>query len=177
MSNNAGSDKGTEDKGAGGTPATFEAWLKEQPDDVKSLLDGHTTGLKSALESEREQRKTFEKQLRDAAKKLEEGSDARKSVEEMAGQLATLQQQSAFYDAAHAAGVSNLKLAFIAAQQADLFDKKGQVNFDEMKKQFPELFAAGAAKPPPSNGGQGTRSPMPGGKDMNAYIRKAAGRD
>lgn len=167
-------DKGKEE-GAGGKPIVFDEWLKAQPDEIKTMLDGHTATLRSALDNEKEQRKSFEKQLRDTAKKADEGSELKKSLDELSAKYASQEQQASFYEEAHAAGVTNLKLAYLAAQQAELFDKKGNVNFEQLKKQFPELFT-GAAKPPPGNGGQGTRSQTPPGHSMNDFIRKAAGR-
>lgn len=55
-------------------PLDFAAWLAAQPEDVKKLLDGHTAGLRSALDKEREAHKVLEKSQRDveAAKKAAE---------------------------------------------------------------------------------------------------------
>lgn len=56
-----GGSQGQQEGGQGGqtqtsTPATtFDAWLASQGDDVRNLLGEHTRGLKSALDSEREQ--------------------------------------------------------------------------------------------------------------------------
>ena len=61
----------------GGTPATFEAWLAGQADEAKSLYEAHTQGLRSALETERQQRKDLAHQLREATKGLQEGSAVR----------------------------------------------------------------------------------------------------
>lgn len=177
MSNNG--DKGKEgDQGKGEDkgekPIVFDDWLKTQPAEVQSLLDTHTKGLKTALNSERERADGVEKQLRDAAKKLKEGSDERKGLEDMADQAATASKQATFYEEAHAAGVTNLKLAFLAAQQGDLFDKKGKVDFDDMKKQFPELFVPGA-KPVAGKAGEGTGSKVRVGGGMNDFIRRSTG--
>lgn len=77
----------TQQEGGQQTPASFEAWLAGQPEDVKRLAGEHTTGLKSALASEREQRKQLATQLRDATGKLEKGSDAARTLEEISGKL------------------------------------------------------------------------------------------
>jgi hypothetical protein len=162
-------------QGTGQPPATFETWLEKQDETVKGLLDGHVKGLKTALDSERESRKDLEKQLRDLAKKAETGSDAQTKLTTMADQLAASDRKADFYDAAHKAGVSNLSLAYLAASEKGLIDNKGRVNFDEMKKDFPELF--GGKPVPDGNAGSGTEG-APGGaaNDMNARIRRAAGR-
>jgi len=161
-------------------PQTFDQWLEAQPDDVRSLVGSNVSGLRNALDAERKSRKDIEKQLRDAARKLEDGSDHRKALEETAARLQATEQQAAFYDQAHAAGVTNLRLAFLAAQEAGLIEKDGRsggirCDFAAMQKQFPELFGRKAGLPP-GHAGNGAGSERTPGDDMNALIRRAAGR-
>ena len=80
-----------------------------------------------------------------------------------------------FYEEAHKAGVSNLKLAYHIATTEELFDKRGAVNFEKMKEAYPELF--GKKQVPRGDAGEGTGT-APGGKEisMNAFIRRAAGK-
>lgn len=158
----------------GGETLTFEQWFEKQDEAIKALLDGHTKGLKSALKTERETRTDQEKQLRELAAKAEKGSEAQKQLTELADKLAEADKKTDFFDAAHKAGVTNLKLAFTVATQEDLFDKKGQVNFEQLKKDYPELFAT--KKAPQGGAGSGTGEDQPKGGDMNAFIRRAAGR-
>ena len=154
-------------------PQSFDEWLKAQDEGVRRLADEHVKGLKSALETERSQRKDFEKQLRDAAGKLEKDSVERKNLEGLAGRLQGLERQTAFFDAAHGAGVSNLQLAWLAAENAELVDDRGRADFGRLKERFPELFRAAAV--PPGNAGAGTQNP-PSRQTMNDLIRQAAGR-
>ena len=113
--------------------------------------------------------------LRDMAGKAEKGSEAEKQLTSMADQMAEADRRAEFYDEAHKAGVTNLKLAYLSAVADERFDKKGRVNFDEMKKDDPELF--GSKKPPEGNAGKGTGDNGPAGHaDMNTWIRKAAGK-
>jgi hypothetical protein len=158
-----------------GANETFDSWLAAQPDEVKtkvtSLHEAHTTGLKSALASERDARSAAEKQLRDLAKKAEKGSELEAALTKQADDLSALQKQAAFQDKAHAAGVKNLKLAFLAANQAGLVSDKGDCDFGKLKTEYPELFTPVA----PGNAGNGTAS----GKQvfsMNDEIRRKAGR-
>ena len=150
---------------------TFESWIEAQPEDIKTLVTTHTSGLKSALDSERENRKTLEKQLRDLAKKAEAGSEYQKTLTEQADKLQTLERQGSFYDKAHSAGVRNLKLAYLAAEQAELVSDKGDCDFAKLKTQYPELFLVA----PPANAGAGTNT-QPPTFNMDALIRRAAGR-
>jgi hypothetical protein len=158
----------------------LEAFLDAQPDEVKAMIDGHTKGLKSALETERTARKGFEKELRDAAKKLEKGSDERQNLEGLADRLNTEQRRADFFDLAHNAGVTNLRLAWIAANEAELIPASvSGTDFDKIKAKFPELFAKVAQekpKTPKGNAGDGTQTEQRPAGGMNAFIRTAAGR-
>jgi hypothetical protein len=157
------------------TPPDYETWITDQPEEIKSMLSGRETGLKSALQKERDDRKKLEKDLREMAGKADKDSDAQRKLTEMADQMAESDRRAGFYEAAHSAGISNLKLAFTVAVQDEMFDRKGNVNFEEMKKSYPELFG-GAAKKPTGNAGEGTNDNKPAGKSMNDFIRTAAGR-
>lgn len=167
-------DQGHE--GQGEKPLDFDGWLGAQDETVKGLIDTHLKGLKSALDAERTQRRDYEKQLRDAAAKLEKGSDAQKQLEEMAKRSEEDGKRADFFAAAHRAGVTNLQLAWVAAKQDQIFDRKGDVDLEALKEAYPELFTAPATtKTPTGNAGAGTGN-VPAKNDMNALIRRAAGR-
>lgn len=166
------------DGGAGGEThaPTFETWLQGQSDEIKGLITTHTAGLKSALDSERNQRKDLARALKDATKDLETGTEARKALEGLTAKLEDQEKQLAFYDAATSAGVSNLRLAWIAAREAGAVDKAGNVNMETLKKEYPELFKK--APPPPGNAGAGANGQqLPGQRTagMDALIRQVAG--
>lgn len=169
--NNTGGS-GNNEQNSGGTaeqqPLSFDSWITEQPDPVKSLLDGHTRGLKSALDSEREARKGMEKQIKDLAAKAEKGSDLERQLTELVNQQNAAEVRAAFYEEAHSVGISNLKLAYIVASQEGMIDQKGRVNWEGLKKGYPELFAA-TIKPAPGNAGSGTGS-APGQKSANQIM-------
>jgi hypothetical protein len=174
--NSNGNGKGQAD-GEGGTTQTaltFDTWQSSLPDEQKSLIESHTKGLKSALEAERGSRKDLEKQVRELAAKAEKGSDAERQLTELANKIQESDRRADFFDAAHRAGVTNLKLAYLTATMEDLFDRKGNADFEAMKKQFPELF--GVRKSPAGNAGEGTDGGTPAPADMNARIRRLAGR-
>jgi hypothetical protein len=180
----SGGAGGTNNQGGSGNPPNnqglgqglvYETWIQTQDETIRGMLEGHERGLRNALESERTSRKDLEKQLRDLAGKAEKGSEAEKSLTEMADKVASSDRRADFYEEAHAAGVTNLRLAYLVAEQDELIDKKGQMNFEELKKKYPELF--GAQKPiPKGNAGSGTQTPPPGAT-MNDFIRAASGRN
>ena len=156
-----------------GAPVTFDSWYATQPAEVRGMVDGHISGLKTALVSERNERSKFEKDLRDAAKKLEQGRELQSQLTGMADKLSEASTRADFYEAAHASGVSNLKLAYLVATQDDLINKQGRVDFDAMRKTYPELFNP-AQKALVGNAGAGTNPPAKP-FDMNDFIRRAAG--
>lgn len=165
----------TQRQAGGGTPPDFDGWIAGQDETVKGLIDGHTKGLKGALESERTQRKDFERQLRDVLPKLEKGSEAEKQVTTLADKAASESRRADFYEAAAAAGCGNLKLAWLAVQQdSDLADSRGAVRMEALKVAYPELFKSTAAAR--GNAGNGAGQAGAGGPSMNSFIRQAAGR-
>lgn len=153
----------------------WDAWHDALPETAQKLISERESGLKTALQSEREARKTAEKDLRDVAKKLEAGSEAQNEILKLADAAAASTKKADFYEDAHNAGVTNLKLAYHIATTEELFDKKGSADFEEMKKQYPELF--GKKQVAKGDAGSGTGSKLPAGaQGMNAFIRQAAGK-
>ena len=154
---------------------TFDDWYQAADDATKALLDQHTRGLKSALDAERTDRKAAEKALRDAAGKLEAGSAARVDLEAQAERVAATERRASFYEVAHAAGVTDLKLAWLAAESSNLFTRRGEPDIEALRQQHPALFGAQTAQRAPGNAGAGAgQSPAPN-RNMNDYIRAAAG--
>ena len=174
QSNAQGTQNSTATQGSE-TPPSFDSWLAGQDDTVKGLISGHTAGLKSALESERETRKGQEKQLRDLAAKAEKGSEAQAQLTALADKLAANDKRVTAYETLSAAGCSNLKLAWLAATEAGLVDGQGNISIEKLRTQYPELFKATGA-PPKGNAGTGAGQTGASGKSMNDFIRAAAGR-
>ena len=161
------------------TPVSFEKWLADQSEPIRKLYQEHTQGLRSALDTEREQRKGLERQLKDAASKLEQGSEARKALEEVSAQLEETTKRAEFYEAARAAGVNNFRLAWTAAKQDSLYNRKGEVDLEALREAYPELFhppTKEKSAAPAGNAGAGTQQPPKGATSMNDLIRRAAGR-
>jgi len=164
-----GQAQGGTPEGQGETPSavSFDAWLGDQDETVRGLIDGHTKGLKSALETERANAKGLAKQIRELSGKLDQNSDAAKQLTELSGKLETEQKRADFYEAATAAGCRNLRLAWLAASVDGL-------TLEQVRTQHPDLF--GATRPA-TNAGNGAQQAQTGAaQGMNAFIRKAAGR-
>lgn len=159
----------------------WDTWLGDQPREVQTLIDTHTKGLRTALQSERQQRSDLAKQLREATKGLEKGSEIQKSMEAVTAKLEQAELRARFFEDAAKPDVNctNPRMAMLAAQELSAIDGHGKIDWSAIKTAFPEIFRQ-ASKVPQGNAGAGTGSPPPTGMDpgkaMNALIRKAAGR-
>ena len=153
----------------------FDAWLGEQPEHVRKGYETHTSGLKTALENERQQRKGFADQLKKLVPQVEKGSELEKALGETSTRLEQIERQLDFVREASKPeiGCSNPDLAYLVAQSKDLFSRTGAPDWNAIKQAAPELFGR---KPPPGNAGNGNGSPPPQPVGMNAFIRQAAGR-
>ena len=155
------------------TPATFDEWIKGQGDDVQDLFDGYVSGLRSALDSERNERKSLAKQIKDLGKQAEEGSELRQQLTNLTTALESVQRRTAFYESAPG-DVANLKLAYLAASDAGMVDDDG-VDWQAMRQRFPELFKRTVVPAGNAGSGAGQNGAQPP-HTMNDFIRGAAGR-
>ena len=155
-------------------PVTFEAVYGALTPQQQEVLDGHIDGLKSALKGERDGRKDLERQLRTLSKSAEEGSELRVQLDKLVSEQAAAAAQATFYEAAHAANVRNLRLAWLAANDAGLVDKSGDVDFEKLKQVAPELFVTKLL--PQANAGSGAGQTGAREPNMNDFLRAAAGR-
>ncbi len=156
-------------------PLEWDAFHGSLPEEAQKLIATRESGLKTALNTERDSRRDVEKELKDVAGELEKDSDAQKKVLKLADEVAAGTEKSDFYEDAHDEGVSNLSLAYIVAKKEDLINKRGKTNWKTLKEKYPELF--GKKKIPDGGAGEGTGGKRPSTKtDMNARIRAKAGR-
>lgn len=157
------------------SPATWDEYIATQSEDVKGLAEAHTTGLKSALASERGQRKGMAKELREATAKLDAGTDVAKQLGEMSSRYDLAAKKASFYEEAGQTeiGCVNPKLAFLVASADDLFSRTGDPDWRAIKESAPELFQRSTGT---TNAGAGTGKPPPASQGMNEIIRDAAGR-
>lgn len=170
------------DQGSGTPPdnetpevVKFDDWYNTLTEPYQEALDEHIAGLRSALTNEREGRKALERQVRELSKKADAGSEVQKQLDSIAGNLAQETQRSTFYETAHSAGVKNLRLAWLAAQDAKLINNDGSVDMAKLKETAPELFASSKPAVPSANGGTGSGNPPAQQRSMNDVLRSAAG--
>lgn len=150
------------------------AWLEAQPDNVRTAYERHTHGLKSALDTERTERKELTKQLKTLSAKVEQGSEAHTALQEAIAAREESDARAQFYEDA-APVVVNLRVAWTYAKAAGLVDKHGAVDMARLRVEAPQLFEKKAA-PVPGNAGNGAAQPAPVAPNMNDFIRHSAGR-
>lgn len=153
-------------------PLTFDSWFESQPEEIKGLIDSSVAGLKSALDSERNERKSLAKQLSELKGKAEKGSELEQQLNTLSAQLESQAAKAAFYESAPA-DVANMKLAWMAAQDGHT-NAKGVVDWNSLRTAYPELFRKQTT--PPANAGNGRGQDGGNQPNMNSFIRQAAGR-
>ena len=157
-------------------PANWEAYLATLPDEAKGLYETHTTGLRNTVQATRQERDALSRQLADITKALgKDPSEAKRLLEQMSADLDSARLRADFYETAGRPeiGCQNPRVAFLVAQDLGAIDSKGRVNWETLKQQAPELFQKRA---PDGRAGVGTGSSPVAKVDMNALIRRAAGR-
>lgn len=173
----ASNAQGTQDAGQEGdkgeTPKTYEAWLQAQDEATKALVDSHTKGLRSALASEREAREALQKQVKELGKAAGATPELQAQLEQVSARFEAISQKAAFYESAPA-DVANIRLAYLAAQDAGLIGKDGTGDWKRLREQTPELFRKAVV--PAGNAGNGAGQAGRRVDDMNARIRAMAGR-
>jgi hypothetical protein len=158
----------------GATPESWEKYLEGQPEPIKALYAAHTTGLQNAVRATRGERDELARQLKELLPKAEKGSELEKSLSEFSNKLEAAERRAAFVEEAvkPEIGCRNPKAAFLLAQADNLFDRKGQPDWNAIKAAAPELFGKLSAN---GNAGAGTQDP-PAKTGMNEFIRRSAGR-
>jgi hypothetical protein len=140
------------------TPADWDAAFAALPEATQKLYEKHVTGLKNTVKALRDEKGTLSDQLRDAAKTADEKTAA--ALNDLAVKQETAERRASFYEDGATNGVDpgNLRLAWIAARDADLFDRRGNPDWNALKEKFPALFKTTTASPA-THAGAGTQTP------------------
>lgn len=170
-------DQTTSTEAEAKTFESFDSFLANQPDDVKALYEANVSGLKSALESERDSRKKLTEQVKSLLPQVEKGSELERKLAETAKLLSEAEQREAeiskrakFAEEAIRPGVNcvNIKAAYAFAKAENLFSEQGEPDWKKLKELAPELFRNA---PVTKAGASGKTA----GDDINAALRRAAG--
>jgi DNA repair exonuclease SbcCD ATPase subunit len=169
-------DKAEMAKNADKSYETFDEYLATVEEPIKALYEEHTSGLKTALEKEREERKELNSKVKQLHEKAEKGSELEKQLSET---LERLEQAERNYEATQKRikfaeqasmpeiGCTNPKEAYALAITENLFDKNGEPEWKAIQETAPQLFR----KTTTDAGKTGSRT----GNDINALIRQKAG--
>lgn len=149
----------------------LEKWLETQPEHVRAALEDNVGGLKTALKSERDGRKKLEDQVKKLSATAAEGSELKTQLDKLSNELAEERVKNQFILDAVGAKVTNVKLAWLAAKDANLIDSRGNVDFKALRESNPELFAPVKTPIPPANQGNGRGDEGAKKSTMNDFIR------
>jgi hypothetical protein len=163
---------------ADATPApvpTWDEWMATQDEPVKQLVTSRFSALESTVKATRDERDDMKHQLKELSKAQAEGSDARKALDETISKLERAERRAAFLEDAVRPEIQckNPRAAWTLASAQNLFDKHDRPDWNAIKAEAPELFGPLIAN---ANAGTGTGKPIPSAKNMNNFIRVAAGR-
>ena len=174
----AGPGDGQTDGAQGqGTPQTWDAFVAALPAETRALYDQSVTGLRNTVQATRQERDTLKARVDALVGALDgkEPTAVKQQLTELQTELATANQRAAFYEDAGKpeTGCRNPKLAFMVAQSENLFDRRGNPDWQAIRTAAPELFGPVV---PAGNAGAGTGNPPAARQNINDYIRQAAGR-
>lgn len=170
-------------------PEDFDAWLASQAEDMRTLVGGlhekKVSGLRTALQSEREERKTERRKWQDQAAEAAKATGAEKDSAlkalqadiTSAGERADAANARAdFFADAHDAGVQDVRTAWAAIREYELYDRKGHPDIAALKERCPYLFLAPRPTPPRVDAGAGANLPPAAANDFDSNLRRLTGR-
>jgi len=127
----------------------FDVWQAEWSPAQKKAFEAYESGLRSALQKERNAKGDLEKQLRNLSKNAEGQDELQKQLQAMADALRTAEEEARFFQEASDPAVrcTQPKLAWLAAKAEGLVKGEGKVDWDGLKKLYPSLFRDGTRIP------------------------------
>lgn len=171
-------DNQSSDNNQQGEPADFETWLNSADEKLKAtikpLFDAHVSKLMNTVKETRRERDDFQKELRDAIKKLDAKSDEAKNLSGIADKLDEANKRADFYEEAPANGCRNPKAAFALVKADNLYTRSGAVDWKSLKEVAPELFGEVSRLPRKKTAGEGTDKGQASSQTMNEWIRNKA---
>ena len=161
---NAGNTGGNAAGTAGGTGASDkpQTYTREEFErELQREADRRVTEAQKAWAAK--QAEVLAAKDRDAETKLRELEQAAKEHEEYA----------AFIEAAHVAGIRNVKAAHLVAKGGGYFDQRGKFNVEKFRNDNPEFFLPMSGN---ANAGSGAGGNQSSTFSMDRWIRSQAGR-
>ncbi len=124
------------------TVLTFDSLLDGMEEEHRDVVERHIVGLRTALDKERDERKTAQRAVRTAQADIEQLSPLRRQLEQAEQDALDARAQATFFEGASTNNVKrgSARLAFLAAKDGQLFDDDGSVQWDSLNVRFPDLF-------------------------------------
>ncbi len=158
-------------------PTDWDSYVAALPEDQRGVVERLYTEKNQALlntvKDTRKERDTLARELRDAAKKMEDGSDAQIKLNDTATALDEANKRADFYEEAPAHLCNNPKVAFTLAKANDLFTRTGTPDWKAIEQAAPQLF--GVTTKPKGKGQAGAGTTEQPAETINDFIRKRAG--
>lgn len=167
MSNNPNDSQGLENKNDLGSENKENEKSKLSPEQMEAELGR----VRSEAAKYRVERNTLKGQIDELSKQAEKGSTLEKSLNELSKKYDAAEKRALFMETSLKTKCRNPSLAFLLANEKNLYDAEGKPKWDEIKKEAPELF-----EPIIESGDAGSGTGTKGRKgSINDAIRKAAG--
>jgi len=172
--NAQGQDQDGQDQGAEDQPNAidFAAWIADQSTDVQQAFEGYESGLRNTVAATREDNKSLKEALKSASAQAD--GELKTQLDALSGKLEEREREVAFIDQAVEQGVEKPRALWVLAKAAEAFDRYGKPDWQHLRSEYPMMFRTAPA--PRGNAGAGAGTQPPGRVDMEAQLRKAAGR-
>lgn len=144
----------------------YEQWIGEQSEEIKAGIEAHYNGLLNTVKATRQERDELSAELKKLAKNVDANSDAGKQVSELQARLAATEKKANFMEQATLKGVKRPGVVFALANSENLYNDKGEPDWEKIKESVPELFGTQVAS---NDAGSGTNQKPQG--DANKSIR------
>lgn len=149
----------------------FDKWLETQTEEVKTLIAERFSSLENTVKATREERDTFKGELKELAKKVTDDSEAGIKISELSKKLEVSERKANFIEQAVKQGVIRPTAAYAIASTENLYDDKGNPDWNKLKESVPELFKVANTS---NNAGSGTNKAALPHRNVNEAFREAA---
>jgi hypothetical protein len=138
----------------------YEKWIGEQSEEIKTGIEEHYNGLLNTVKATRQERDELSAQLK-KSKSMDE-------VKEILVQLDGANKKASFMEQAITKGVKRPGALFSIANAENLYNDKGEPDWEKLHESVPELFGASVSS---NDAGSGTNLKPQG--DTNKTIRES----
>jgi len=136
-------------------PESWEQILATLPKEHQDLYNQSVSKLKTTVKATRKERDRLQTSFKSLSDQLKDKPDLQKQVDDLNTQITSANRKADFMASAPSEGCKNPKAAYALALSEELFDSKGEVDWDDLRDLAPELFKKASGDDLPSGGGEG----------------------